>query len=149
MHNIRLVAIHLILLTLSWRLILSDIRHRRLPDRLNAVFFLAACALPAQPAGTLACLFALLILPLLLLSLAGYRRNRILIGLGDVKLLGGMSVWLGELVLPVLLLASVTAGLVMAAGRLRAKADAGGIGFAPFLLCYAWLGIILKGCCLL
>lgn len=142
-------------------LILTDLRHFRLPDVLTAALFVLGVGLTLAGAGPLDTTFApadRLAAALLGAALGagsfaalrwGYRRyaGREGLGAGDVKLIAGLGAMLGPFALPhVALLAGVSALVIAAAraGRRKRKLRAGqALPFGAFLAASAvalWIG---------
>ena len=126
----------------SIRLALYDRRHQRLPNGWNAILFL--CNLDTlylhQQANTLlpwlinqGLFYVCIVLPLFLISWFGYRREVMLLGLGDIKLIAALTPWLGDRLPWMLLFASLGAAGVLLLRRQRS------LPFGPFLLSASWL----------
>ena len=99
-------------------LAVADLRHQLLPDRLTGMLLasglLASLVLP--PPSFVEALFGAAIGSGSFFALrALYFRYRGLegLGLGDVKLMAGLGAWLGPTWLPLLVLISATAGLIV------------------------------------
>lgn len=119
-----------------------DIRHRRIPNVLNAVIVIAGLANAVLVGGWGALIWAL---PAALLAYlviwAADQMHRLRsgspgIGMGDAKLFAGVGAWLGPLYLaPVMLVASLSAVLVVLTHRALSmeSLQTRSIAFGPFI----------------
>lgn len=117
-----------------------DAKTQRLPDPLTATVAALAAALAAVsgPAALMAGAATAIITGALLLSLRWFRARRDAdpgLGLGDVKLIGGLSLWLG-LATPWMVVVAACLGL-MAMTVLRPSH--GRLAFGPCLAASAWI----------
>jgi leader peptidase (prepilin peptidase)/N-methyltransferase len=115
-----------------------DVATMRLPDALTAIVA-AASAVLAWLGGRLAegavCAIAALVLLLVLRTVLAGRAGRQALGLGDVKLTGGLALWLGAATPWFLVLAASGALVVM---LMRRPVD-GRLAFGPSLAFSAWV----------
>jgi Flp pilus assembly protein protease CpaA len=101
-----------------------DVRHRRVPNALNAVLAAAGLAAAASTAGPIAALDHLGA-ALLVLALLWWSWSRGQLGAGDVKLAAAAAAWVGLARLPQYLLAVAVLGAATALVVLATRAPAG------------------------
>lgn len=122
-----------------------DMRERRLPNVWTAAFFgLAFCRLLIKSQAMATILQTLLLtafvtLLLALCSLYGEKRNRKLLGMGDVKLTASLTLWFSGRIIELFILACLGALLFMLIPRLKGQNARRVVPFAPFLLASGWL----------
>lgn len=133
----------LLLLAISFLLALNDIYERRLPNDLLLCFLLIVLPdrLLAGMAWRDGLPAMLLVCVLYVLSAAGYHRGRILLGMGDVKLIALLYLWIGAAVIFVLWAASLAAALIMLVRKAASRPAGESICLAPFLILGAALFI--------
>ena len=123
-----------------------DLRTQRLPDPLTLVAAVCAAALAARRGmdglleGVAAAVIAMVILGLMRAVFQRLRGDPSL-GLGDVKLIAALALWLGALTPLMVAIAALLGLLAQAASRQRR----GRIAFGPMLAASGWgLGLLLE-----
>ena len=118
----------------------TDIKERRLPNAWTAAFFgLAFCRLLLRSqamARIVQTLFLTLCVTLLLtfFSIYGEKRNKKLLGMGDVKLTASLTMWFPGQIIELFIFACLSAFLFMLFPRLKKQKAHRVVPFAPFLL---------------
>jgi leader peptidase (prepilin peptidase)/N-methyltransferase len=125
---------------------LIDLRTQRLPNALTAVVAICAAGLAAQRgeaqvlSGLVAAAVAVIILILVRAAFSKLRGDPSL-GVGDVKLIAALALWLGALTPFMVALAALAGLLVQAAFRKRSER----IAFGPMLAASGWgIGLLME-----
>lgn len=117
-----------------------DITTNRLPNATVALFFvfslLRFLCLPSALEEKLSSLFwpLLLVIFLGIISTIGYRRQKIIFGMGDVKLTAALGLWFGQRLITLYFWSSLAAFISFLCWRLIFQKKRQTIPFAPFLL---------------